>query len=360
MASFRGALKSWKRILLLVADLLIALAFLAGYLARYVHPRDVWWLQLVATFLPWLAALVVLAALGAGLTGRWASLAVHAVLCVLIAVRFFGERGGAVAEGNALVVVTFNANSERTGAGGGEAVRALAEREGAHIVALQEAGLVFLRNRRALGVSPVAQPLLAAGYETQRPAGEGRIHLRLPVLSRLPWESQEQRLLIEPVERTAYTRALVQWQGQEIAVYNVHLRSFGQERPWREGWSQRLSPRVWLEAARSYRADFLARAEEAERLRQVLETETRPFIVAGDFNSTPHHWDYGHLAENLVDAFAAGGRGIGFTYHARLPVVRIDHVLASGHWAVASARVAREPASDHFPVVAALVLRRPS
>lgn len=347
------------KVLLTLADAVLAGLFLAGFLALHVPPRSLWWLQLAGIALPYLAVLVVLAALGAGLMGRWASLGVYLVLCLLIALRFAGGRGAGAPEGEALVVMTFNADLDRVGRGEGRAVRALADREQVDVVALQEAPFMYLRSLRAIGVNPIVQSLLASGaYGTWMP-DEEQIHLQLPVLSRLEWISQEERYLIGGNERTAYTRALLRWQGREVAVYNVHLRSFGEERPWREGWAERLNPRVWLEALASYRADFLARAEEAESLRQVLEAETRPFIVCGDFNSTSQQWVYGHLARGLTDAFGAAGRGIGFTYHARLPFVRIDHVLASSEWAAVSARVPRQPASDHLPVVAALVLREP-
>mgnify|MGYP006177651277 CR=1 FL=1 len=78
-------------------------------------------------------------------------------------------------------------------------------------------------------------------------------------------------------------------------------------------------------------------------------------LVVGDFNSTMHHWEYRQVARGLRNVFTMRGRAWGATYHAALPLVRIDHILASPEWEVVSARVPTAHAfSDHRPVVARL------
>ena len=155
-------------------------------------------------------------------------------------------------------------------------------------------------------------------------------------------------------ERGGVTRNEVEWQGQRIAVFNVHLHSFGSQRPWKDGAS--LSPRAWKAALRSYRDDFRRRAEQARQLRRWLDEEPLPFLVCGDFNSTPANWAYGHISRGFRDSFGSGGEGWGMTFPARLPLVRIDYVLASPHWGVRRAYVYDGLSSDHRPVVAELVL----
>src|SRR5690606_23433143 len=140
----------------------------------------------------------------------------------------------------------------------------------------------------------------------------------------------------------------VEWEGQPIAIYNVHLHSFGPERPWKDG--ALLSPKAWRAALRAYQDDFRHRAEQARQLRRWLEREPLPFLVCGDLNSTPANWVYGHIARGLQDSFRAKGEGWGMTFPATWPLVRIDYVLASPHWRVHRAFVYDGLSSDHRPV----------
>src|SRR5690606_29309907 len=136
----------------------------------------------------------------------------------------------------------------------------------------------------------------------------------------------------------------------------VHLRSFTYK-PWRDLRGRWLDVGLWGEILRQTKADLLARADEAEAVAALLERETDPFLLCGDFNSTPHNWEYGRLGRGLTDAFAAAGSGRGATYHAHARFARIDFILASPAWRVVSARVAEAPLSDHLPVIAEFALR---
>lgn len=97
----------------------------------------------------------------------------------------------------------------------------------------------------------------------------------------------------------------------------------------------------------------------------------KPLILLGDFNTTPDAENYDLIAEHLVDAHATVGRGFGFTFphfNSRLnlpwyaqpleqiqPVVRIDHIFVSNHFAPQDTYVLPETfGSDHRPVVATL------
>ncbi len=82
---------------------------------------------------------------------------------------------------------------------------------------------------------------------------------------------------------------------------------------------------------------------------------TDPAILLGDFNATPHHHAYRHLARRLRDAQAAGRRRPVATFPARLPMLRIDHVFVSRSVVVTGVHAPRaaqaKVASDHLPLV---------
>ena len=344
-------------------DAVLVTLFLAGYLARAVDPRYVWWFQLVATVLPVLSGLVALVGCGFGLAGRWVPCGLHGLLFLLYVARLYpeGARGGAAGLGPPLTILTFNANPEKVGAEREQRMRALVEHEAPDVIALQEAPIVFVGEAPSPAMERMFFPMLTdKGYAAMLPGGASRDRFQLPVLSRIEWGDTHQYYAREGIGsegRSSYTRAVLRWQGQGVAIYNVHLHSFTGMRPWQSGWSDVLRPSVWVEAMREYKGDFLARAAEADALREALEAERRPFIVCGDFNSTPHNWAYAHIADGLQDAFQQAGRGWGGTYHTRLPLFRIDHVLVSKEWEVREAHVSEEVASDHRPVIVELALR---
>lgn len=89
---------------------------------------------------------------------------------------------------------------------------------------------------------------------------------------------------------------------------------------------------------------------------QVARAAPPPAIVLGDFNSPPHGPAHRHLSRFGADAFAAAGRGFGYTYSAHRPLVRIDHIFVGPGLRVLRAWTPQVHGSDHRPVVADIAL----
>ncbi len=344
---------------LLLLDAALILLFLAGYAARYVHPRHVWWIQLIAIGLPFLSLLVLGATAGAAMARRWRPAAVHLALTALIMVRFvpferFAREAGADPE--ALTLMTFNAGWGWTT--GGDAPGGMAElirREMPDLVALQEAEVTF--SRRAIPVRPsvYVAPLVDSLDYRIHPPGNATHQLSKPVLSRFPLDDlAEHTLRPGGDEVNELVRATFTWQGRAAVLYNVHLRTFGGQKPWDDDAFRLFDFTSWIRYARQYRDAFLIRARQIEQIRRMTDAETLPVLICGDFNSTPHNWGYRRMTDGLTDAFRVAGSGWGATYHQRLPFVRIDYVLASPEWEVTSARVAGAGLSDHRALVVGL------
>jgi endonuclease/exonuclease/phosphatase family metal-dependent hydrolase len=350
------------------AGLLVGL-FLVGYAAPYLSPARFWWADLFAVGLPVLSIGVGL--LGVGLCGwggvrrRWGRVAVGVGLLALLLVRF-GPRlaawGPAPADGDALQLMTFNVP-----AGIGEASSTslidVVRREAPDVLALQESRLRTGRTPTAdaRGLSASVRALLdpAAGYRLPRGLPPATI-IQQPVFGRGSLDS----LSVHPLPpdgatsaRSRYTRTQFSWRGRTVVLYNVHLHSVGEARPWTllpEGW---MSWGHWRTFLRTYREGALRRAQQARLLRRRLQREEHPVIIVGDFNSTPHQWAYRHVAQGLQSAVCRRVRGWGGTFPARRPLVQIDHVLADPAWQVTAARIPADGAaavSDHRPVVAHL------
>jgi endonuclease/exonuclease/phosphatase (EEP) superfamily protein YafD len=141
---------------------------------------------------------------------------------------------------------------------------------------------------------------------------------------------------------SAAPRAAVTIAGQPVAVTSVHLLApvHGGE----HGWQRELG-----------------------QLRSALTCAAGPQLVAGDFNASRDHRSFRQLLDagfqDCADA-AVRRRWPAFTWPSgrrRLPVMRLDHVLATrAHFVVRVSRTLRVPGTDHRGVLAVVqVLARP-
>ncbi|MEV0157246.1 endonuclease/exonuclease/phosphatase family protein [Micromonospora sp. NPDC050686] len=126
---------------------------------------------------------------------------------------------------------------------------------------------------------------------------------------------------------TRALRAVVAAPGGDVTVYVAHLGSArAGQTSTRDGTLAALAAAV--------------RADPAPRL-----------VVLGDLNTASTDRSFRPLGRLLRDAQADAGRGFGFTWPARLPMIRPDHVLYRGLTPTAAGVVAT-PDSDHRAVTA--------
>ncbi|MDR1846718.1 MAG: endonuclease/exonuclease/phosphatase family protein [Bacteroidales bacterium] len=135
-----------------------------------------------------------------------------------------------------------------------------------------------------------------------------------------------------------------------LRIYNLHLESYllsSDERNFEKAEDKKGIMKKLLEANKS-------RAKEADAIAKLLETETKPFIVTGDFNDTPFSYTYQKIAKDLTDAFVKKGKGFGITYDKTTIPFRIDYILTDKHFSVLGYESPQWSFSDHYPVFAVL------
>ena len=112
-----------------------------------------------------------------------------------------------------------------------------------------------------------------------------------------------------------------------------------------------------LTAHLDYRADPAVRRAQVGEILRVLERDTLPTILAGDFNATPDADELQPLFKRLADVWPpVMDRGL--TYPSSAPTKRIDYILVSRHFHVLDAGVRPVSVADHRPVAASLVFAR--
>lgn len=345
--------------LFVVFDALVLVLWGAGYLGHHISPARAWVLQLVAIGFPYLSLLVGVLTVGVGLARRRGLLLVHLLLVLLAGLRFlptdwrFAHPAATDAD---LVVMTYNAPTGYEQPGRARRLQELVETAQPHILCLQESSVEFL----STGVQTPAyiRPLFdSLGYQAFNHAPGTTTYTQQPILSRLPLREMHETLLqmgSEDESTSRVMRTVFTWQGREVVLYNLHLRTYGEAKLWDEEPDSLNEQTVWGRYLRQYREAILARAWASEQITAMVRRETHPVLVCGDFNSTPHNWEYRQLAAALQDVFHEAGQGWGGTYHTRLPLVRIDFVLADTTWLGVSAAVLPTGLSDHRPLVARL------
>ncbi len=345
-----------------LALLLYALAcvvFLAGYAARYIHPNAAWWLQLFGIVLPYSAILIVALSLPVFLSKRKRLKGIHAALLLLVLLRFppWALVGGGHPDGAHLSLLTYNTPGVTTSPDRDVrlALGELADSLSPDIIALQEVFWRYAFGRKGItGRADLFNLVMEGAYADAPDSLSSRIVTDQPVVARIPIQRVDLHQFAEtegeddPLDILEVGSA---WQGRPFTLYNIHLASYGPQKPWQEEEDRRLEPTVWRGYLRRYRRAILRRAWQAERVKELLAQAEGSYLVTGDFNTTPHNWSYRHIASGLRDAMHDAGSGTGLTYHRKRPIVRIDFVLASRDFRFSSARVVDGHSSDHLGVL---------
>ncbi|MEV6550911.1 endonuclease/exonuclease/phosphatase family protein [Streptomyces sp. NPDC051597] len=320
MACAPGA---WKRGLVLAA-LALSLALLM-LLHAYVTDRAGLG-SLVETFLPWFG-LFVPVLLVAGLWRRSASAVVALLLPVAVWLNLFGGVfGDRSRPGSDLILVSHNVDADNPDPAG--TARDLAAC-GADVLALEEI---------TAQAKPVYEKALAKAYPYHSVLGTVGLWSRLPLsdIRTVDVATDYGPLAAtKPADvKLAYNRALratVATGRGPLAVYVAHLGSV------------RVLPSGFWTGSRDRGATALAGALAAERNERV--------VLLGDLNGTTGDRAFDGITARLRSAQDAAGKGFGFSWPAKFPMVRIDQILVRGV-EPRSAWVLPATGSDHRPVAA--------
>ena len=276
---------------------------------------------------------------------RLAPLAAAALLVGLAAVATPGSAILAPPSDGTLRLLAFNVHQgfSNDGVVDPEAFVAVIQEARADVVVLQESDTPRFTSANLDAAGYLAERMgyhLAYGQPTRAQAFGGAILSRHPIAE---WQARE---LPSASDDRWYTEARLDVGGRPVWVYAVHLALPHEDRM----------------------------AQTSAILAQAA-TRDAPRILAGDFNSCPEPVCadyapgvpddvYARITASYQDAWRVANPGapeeLGYTYEARAPEVRIDHVFVSDGIEVRGATVHRSEAalaaSDHLPVLAVLAV----
>lgn len=162
------------------------------------------------------------------------------------------------------------------------------------------------------------------------------------IWSRRPFVGEPERYVRMGQSHTPQQRAVVDFDGVPVVVYNLHL----------------LPPRT---------VEYVVgHCREMRDLGAILGAETRNAILCGDFNFTERTPQAATLAAlGFADAQDQGGSGRGATWPVigalryTFPGIRLDHVYLKGALSCRTLSTGTGRGSDHRPLIADLVVTGP-
>jgi vancomycin resistance protein VanJ len=351
--------KEFGRSLFLTSFTVISRVYLAAMLVylplRYGLGDRFWLLAFINNFaIYFFLPLLIILPLGLALRRRW--VIIWSVLLTVIAVVWVGPyfipKRPAPPAGPTLGVVTLDvdlSNLDLTG------VKNWMLETNADVILLQRVNTFLIRKGQLSG-SSIRYPFQHGVFFSDVPWGNF-------ILSRYPIRKIDKLEIERGPSIGMQQRYEIDVNGQIIAVYNVNFAY-----PITPDGLPRIripgnSP--LLQAILTY--DPVMRDNQIREFLSLLQNETQPYLVAGDFNMSDQTQIYGDIARQMRDSFREAGFGLGATWPltpgdgliARLtsPLFRVDYIWHGG--GLRTVNVGQGPrglGSDHLPVYATLEL----
>jgi hypothetical protein len=235
------------------ANVLLILLYLAGYVAYYGYTWRFWWVELLAVGMPVLAVVSIVALFVNALARKRVLIAIHAVLLALTIIRFNPLQRvmhTADPQPGDLTILTYNVPQWWGYVMGPKALEMAAffQEVQPDVAALQEASMGFFGEEPRIRATPYVSILLdSLGYHPAEMATDTPVFTYQPVIGRVAFHEKNQSLLEHPddyVGGTEVVRTQFEWQGREVVLYNVHMRTYGRDKPWDERGPEYLSPDI--------------------------------------------------------------------------------------------------------------------
>jgi endonuclease/exonuclease/phosphatase family metal-dependent hydrolase len=148
-----------------------------------------------------------------------------------------------------------------------------------------------------------------------------------------------------------------------IRIYTTHLQSFKfKKEDYNDIEKIKDQDDETLSASKSIlrkmKLAFSRRGVQANMVRNEIAKSPYPSVICGDFNDVPNSYAYFHIKGERQDVFLKKGFGIGRTFTALAPTLRIDYILPDRQFEIKQFDMVDEDLSDHIMLVTDLLLKK--
>ena len=104
---------------------------------------------------------------------------------------------------------------------------------------------------------------------------------------------------------------------------------------------------------------MMVRKEQVDIIQEMLSNDPYPVIFTGDFNDVPNSYAYATIkGDRFQDIFLEKGFGVGRTFNAISPTLRIDYMFATKDFEIKQFNRIVKNLSDHYMLVADVKLKK--
>jgi endonuclease/exonuclease/phosphatase family metal-dependent hydrolase len=357
------------RNLFIIINSIVALLFLIGCLVPFLNPATWWFMGFFGLMFPYLALMLLL------FVFFWLILKPKYFLLPLITLLIGYKQLGVL-----FAVNKFNSFTEKKDSArirvinwnirsleglSNKADKKRVDRatipstiidQNADVVCLQE----FNTSSKQDNLAPYAQKFpyhyFSTDFTRSTPAGYKAGSL---IMSRFPIVDSG-KIQFPGVQGESLIYADILKGGKVFRVYTTHLQSFRFKKEDYEDL-EKIKNNEKTAASKTImqkmKLAFTIRGEQARLVRDALNNSPHPALICGDFNDVPNSYTYFHIRGKWQDVFLATSLGIGRTYLAIAPTLRIDYILPDNGFNIHQFDMIDEGLSDHLMLVADLGLK---
>lgn len=176
------------------------------------------------------------------------------------------------------------------------------------------------------------------------------------IFSRLPILDTGMVRFPRPTLPEALVFADIQYGNKKLRVYTTHLQSnqFKKEDIAKIDSLKAGKESIWKSfyILKKLQTAITHRSIQADVVGDLMKNSPYPIIFCGDLNDVPNSYTYKTVRGKLKDAFLAKSFGIGRTYNAISPTLRIDYIFVSSIIGINQFKRITTNYSDHYMLVA--------
>ncbi len=370
-------LRIFTRRTLIIANLVVVFFFGLACLIPYLNPQNWWFIALLGLAFPFLLLLVLL--FGAGwliimkprrslISGAGLLLGIKSILV------FFAFQGGSFfnykKEPASLRVLTWNVarfielkKNSNKGSQTRLKMFELIRQQEADVLCLQEfhtsTDTSYYNN-----IIPIREGLGYPYYYFSFDQDGDNHYYSSIIFSRYPFADTGRVRYPRPTLPDVLMYADIVKGGDTVRVYTTHLQSlqFGRRDYDRIDKITSVEDSLIANSRTllgKIKRGFTRRAIQADLAHEVMGNSPHPTLLCADLNDVPNSYTYFTMRGDMQDAFLKKGFGVGRTFLALSPTLRIDYIFADKHFRILQFNRVTKKLSDHYMLVADVQLKSP-
>lgn len=370
-----GKFRIFTRRFFLFLNILTVLVFLLACLASSLNPQTWWFISFLGLAFPFLLFLVILFMIW------WlfikAKYALLSAIALLIGIRsllvFFAFHASATftaeKKPGALRIATWNVarfiEMKRNNNKGSQTrlkMMELLKEQNADVVCLQEFFHSELDTTWYANIDYIRDNLKYPYYYYSREADGYKQFIGSIIFSRYPILDSGIIRYPRPTLPEALIHLDIKVNTDTVRVYTTHLQSFlFKKEDYQKIAEIKGADDSLLSNSRAIfskvKRGVVNRSIQADIIAKVLQDAPYPVIFCGDLNDVPNSYAYATIRGDMQDAFLKKGFGIGRTFWALSPTLRIDYIFATKRFNILQFRRHVKNYSDHYMLVSDMELK---